>query len=71
MKRRDSKDKGEDDGDEDEDAERRTRGLAGIAVVLLLAVIASYLIQSLRKEGEIEDCLMAQRINCDSLLDER
>jgi hypothetical protein len=56
---------------EDEDTDRRTRGLAGVAIILFLAVVASYLIQSLRKEGEIEDCLLAQRLNCDSLVDAR
>lgn len=56
---------------DEEDARRQTRALAGIAVILFLAVIATYLIQALRKEGEIEDCLLAQRINCDALVDQR
>ena len=56
---------------EDEETDRRTRGLAALAIILFLALVASYLIQSLRKEGEIEDCLLAQRLNCDSLVDAR
>ena len=52
-----------------EDAERQTRSLAGLAVVLALAVAALFLVQHLRREGQIEDCLMAGRSNCDALLD--
>jgi hypothetical protein len=52
----------------DEDAERQTRSLAGLAVVLALAVAALFLVQHLKREGEIEDCLMAGRSNCDALI---
>jgi len=54
-----------------EDSARQTRGLAGIAVILFLALIASYLIQDLRRQGRIEDCLMAQGLNCDALINQR
>ena len=53
------------------ESDRQTRGLAGIAVILFLALIASYLIQDLRREGQIEDCLMAQGLNCDALINQR
>ncbi len=53
----------------DPDAERQTRSLAGLAVVLALAVAALFLVQHLRREGQIEDCLMAGRSNCDALID--
>ncbi len=55
--------------DDDEQRARQTRGLAALALVLLLALVASYLILRLRQEGIIEDCLMAQRLNCDALID--
>jgi hypothetical protein len=53
--------------DEDENA-RETRGLLAIAFVLALALVASYLVEQLRKEGIIEDCLLAGRVNCDALI---
>jgi hypothetical protein len=55
--------------DDDDDA-RQTRGLMALALVLSLALAASYLVERLRKEGQIEDCLLAQRTNCDALLNE-
>jgi len=60
--------------DEDElgrqqDADRQTKALAGLAIVLALAVVALFVIQHLKIEGEIEDCLLAQRTNCDALIE--
>jgi hypothetical protein len=55
--------------DEDDDGPRQTRGLMALALVLSLALAASYLIERLRQEGQIEDCLFAGRGNCDALLD--
>ena len=52
-----------------EEADRQTRSLAAVAVLLALALAALFLIAHLRREGEIEDCLMAQRLSCDKLLD--
>ena len=60
-----------DDKRHDDDGDRQTRALAGLAVVLALAVAASFLIQQLKREGDIEDCLMAGRTNCDALIDDR
>jgi hypothetical protein len=57
-----------DDRHEDEDSRRQTRSLAGLAIILALALIAFFLIQKLKKEGEIEDCLLAGRTNCDVLV---
>jgi hypothetical protein len=54
--------------DEEEERARQTRGLASMALVLALALVGSYLVASLRKEGQIEDCLLARRTNCDALL---
>lgn len=56
-------------GRRDDDSGRQTRSLAGLAVVLALAVAALFLVQHLRREGQIEDCLMAGRSNCDALID--
>ena len=55
----------------DEDAERQTRALAGLAIVLALAVAALFLVQHLKREGDIEDCLIAGRTNCDALIEGR
>jgi hypothetical protein len=57
--------------DKEEDDARETRGLAAFALVLLLALAGFYLVERLRKEGIIEDCLLAGRHNCDSLIDDR
>jgi len=55
---------------ENDDGPRQTRGLMALALVLGLALAASYLIERLRKEGQIEDCLFAGRSNCDVLIDQ-
>jgi hypothetical protein len=57
------------DDDDEEPIDLRTKGLMGLALVLLLALASSYLVSALRKEGAIEDCLLAQRLNCDALVD--
>jgi hypothetical protein len=54
--------------EEEEDANRQTRSLAGLAIILGLAVIAIFLVQHLRKESQIEDCLLARHANCDALI---
>jgi hypothetical protein len=56
------------DDEEEEDANRQTRSLAGLAIILGLAVIAIFLVQHLRKESQIEDCLLARHANCDALI---
>jgi hypothetical protein len=56
--------------DDDEERARQTRGLASMALVLLLALVGSYLVASLRKEAQIDDCLLAHRTNCDALLED-
>jgi len=53
----------EEDPDEDE-AQRSTARLAGLALILLLAVIGLFLAQRLRQESNLEDCLMSGRSNC-------
>ena len=53
-----------------QDADRQTKALAGLAVVLALAFLALFVFQHLRAEGELEDCLLAGRSNCDALIDQ-
>lgn len=55
--------------DREREADRQTRALAGLAFVLALVVIALFVVKHLRIEGELEDCLLAQRTNCDALID--
>ncbi len=57
------------DDEEEEDA-RETRGLVAFAFVLILALAGFYLVERLRAEGIIEDCLLAGRHNCDALVDQ-
>ncbi len=42
----------------------RSGALVGLVVVLLLVVVAVYLVHALRKESQLEDCLMSGRTNC-------
>jgi hypothetical protein len=53
----------------DWDAERQTKALAAFALILALAIIGFYLIIHLRAVGKVEDCLLAQRNNCDATID--
>jgi len=48
-----------------EDGEtRRTNASMGLIVILLLAIAGVILVRELRREGQIEDCLMQGRRNC-------
>jgi hypothetical protein len=51
-----------------EETNRQTRSLAGLALVLALAVAAFFLFQYLKRAGDLQDCLMAGRANCDALI---
>jgi hypothetical protein len=57
------------ESDADWDAERQTKALAAFALILALAIVGFYLIIQLRAVGKVEDCLLAQRSNCDALID--
>ncbi len=59
-----------DDEGEEAGANRQTASLAGLALTLLLVVLALGLTQVLRHKAAIEDCLMAGRINCAVLLEQ-
>jgi hypothetical protein len=50
---------------DDHDGERpRSAALIGLIVVAVLVVAAVYLVHALRKESQLEDCLMSGRSNC-------
>jgi hypothetical protein len=50
--------------DEQQDGRSRSGALIGLIIVLVLVVAALYLVHALRKEGQLEDCLMSGRTNC-------
>jgi hypothetical protein len=52
-----------------QEADRQTKALAGLALIIALALIALFVVEHLRREGQIEDCLLAGRSNCDLLID--
>lgn len=55
--------KGRFGGDREAD-ERRTAALMGLIVILSLAIVGVVLVRQLRKESQLEDCLMSGRTNC-------
>ena len=52
-----------------QEADRQTKALAALALIIALAVIALIVVQHLRREGQIEDCLLAGRTDCDALIE--
>lgn len=55
---------GSPDEDHEDGSRRRIGALFGLALIVLLAVAAAYLVQALRRESQLEDCLMSGRTNC-------
>lgn len=55
----------ESDASSAEAANRQTLSLAGLAVTLAVLVASVYLVQRLSHTTRVEDCLMANRLNCD------
>jgi hypothetical protein len=49
-------------------AERQTASLAAVVVILVLLVGGLFLVQQLRTAAQIEDCVLAGRTNCDTLV---
>jgi hypothetical protein len=43
---------------------RVTSSLAGLAFVLVLVIVGLFLVRVLKKQSELEDCLMSGRTNC-------
>jgi hypothetical protein len=58
----------QEDGTIEQAAERRTAGLAGIVVILVLLIGGLFLVQQLRAVSNTEDCLLAGRRNCDAVV---
>jgi hypothetical protein len=58
-----------DDPRDQEESDRQTRSLAGLAFLLALAIAALVLVHHLKRAGDIQDCLLAGRANCDALID--
>ncbi len=54
--------------DDFESVNRQTASLAGLAVALFLVVVGLYLVHALHQKTRVEDCLLAGRLNCDSLV---
>ncbi len=50
-----------------EEANRQTASLAAIAVILALLTGGLFLVHTLRVASAVEDCLMANRRDCDSV----
>lgn len=50
-----------------EEADRQTASLAAIAVILALLTGGLFLVHTLRVSSAVEDCLMANRRDCDSV----
>ena len=50
--------------EEPDDDRTRSLALIGLIIAALLVVAALYLLHALRNESNLEDCLMAGRVNC-------
>ena len=51
-----------------EAANRQTVSLAGLAVTLAVLVMCVFLVRQLAHTTRVEDCLMANRMNCDKVV---
>ncbi len=52
------------DDDDNDDDSRITRSLAGVAVILFLALACLLLVRELRATSTLQDCVMSGRTNC-------
>ncbi|MBV9551335.1 MAG: hypothetical protein JO032_00955 [Alphaproteobacteria bacterium] len=50
--------------DHRDDGNNRRGALIGLAIAALLVVAGIYLVNALRNQGKMEDCLMSGRSNC-------
>jgi len=50
--------------DNDDEPDSRRPALIGLLLVLALVVAAYFLVNALRKNADLEDCLMSGRRNC-------
>jgi hypothetical protein len=54
--------------DPQKEADRQTASLAGMAVAVALVVAGLFLVHQLSRKAAVEDCLMAGRLDCQSLV---
>lgn len=52
------------DPEEQAEADRQTASLAGLAIALLLVVVGLFLVQELRAQAMLEDCLLSGQSHC-------
>jgi uncharacterized membrane protein len=52
---------------EQAEANRQTASLAGLAMALALVVIGVFLVRELHAKAMVEDCLLANQLNCDAV----
>ena len=57
-----------DDQAADQAAARQTANLVGVAIILLLLVGGLFLVQHLHRSAMFEDCLLAGRRDCDTMM---
>ena len=57
-------------GDQEREAaaDRQTASLGGVAITLVLIIVGLLLVRALHTKATVEDCLMAGRVNCDTLV---
>ena len=53
---------------DDQAAARQTANLIGVAIILLLLVGGLFLVQHLHRSAMFEDCLLAGRRDCDTVM---
>ncbi len=49
---------------DDKAANRQSASLAALAVTLLLVVVSLYLIEHLRAQAALQDCVLSGRVGC-------
>ncbi|HXP06649.1 MAG TPA: hypothetical protein VN808_21220 [Stellaceae bacterium] len=53
-----------DNRDDDDGGDSRRGALIGLVITALIVVAGYFLMNALRNEGKVEDCLMSGRSNC-------
>jgi hypothetical protein len=53
-----------DNGHDDDDGGSRRGAVIGLVITGLIVVAGYFLMNALRNEGKVEDCLMSGRSNC-------
>ena len=53
-----------DNQDDDDGGGSRRRAVIGLVITAIIVVAGYFLMNALRNEGRVEDCLMSGRTNC-------